>query len=336
MKKRKDGYYKVTKSINGIQKCFYGKSRAEAIRKRDEFLNRKESIVFRNVAEEWWEEHSFTLAYNSLKGLKPAYERAVQEFGDMFITEITPSELSKYIREFASKGYADKTVRTQLGVFSMVFKYAINYRGVNIQNPARDVVIPRGLPKRKITLPPDEDIQKVKDNVTLPFGLFPYMLMYSGLRRGELLCLRYDDCRDGFITVNKSLYYVNNKPMVKEPKTERGKRRIPILNKLAPYIKSGKGIIFNYKGNYLPQHIFDRYWNDYCKAVGINCTPHQLRHCFATMLYEGDISPKDAQYLLGHSQLSTTMDIYTDIRQQREKDIAEGVKSIDIRVDNRV
>lgn len=47
---------------------------------------------------------------------------------------------------------------------------------------------------------------------------------------------------------------------------------------------------------------------------------------------KGDISPKDAQYLLGHSQLSTTMDIYTDIRLQREKEVSDKIKSIDIRV----
>lgn len=82
----------------------------------------------------------------------------------------------------------------------------------------------------------------------------------------------------------------------------------------------------------MPQHIFDRKWSLYRKETGIKCSPHQLRHCFATMLYEGDISPKDAQYLLGHSQLSTTMDIYTDIRLQREKEVSEKIKSIDIRV----
>lgn len=331
MKKRKDGYYKVTKSINGIQKCFYGKTRAEAIRKRDNYIDKKETIVFRDVAEEWFTEHSAELEYNSLKGLKPAYERAVREYGDMFVTDILPSDIAKYIKSFTAKGYADKTTRTQLGVFNMIFKYAINFKGIDMQNPARDVTIPRGLPKRKVSLPSDEDIQKVKDNVDKEFGLFAYFILYTGLRRGELLALRYDDIRDGFITVNKSVYYENNKPRIKKPKTASGIRKVPILDKLKPYI-CGKGIIFNYNGKYLPQHIFDAKWKQYCRETGIKCTPHQLRHCFATMLYEGDISPKDAQYLLGHNQISTTMDIYTDIRAQREKEIADKVKTIDIRV----
>ena len=160
MKKRKDGYYKATKTINGKQVCFYGKSRAEAYRKREEFTEKVESPLFRDIAEEWWEQTDY--AYNSYKCYKPAYLRAVEEFGDMFITDITPSDLSKYIREFSGKGYADKTVRTQLSVFNLIFKYAINFCGLET-NPARDIQIPKGLTKKKVNMPSDEDIKKVKE-----------------------------------------------------------------------------------------------------------------------------------------------------------------------------
>lgn len=123
---------------------------------------------------------------------------------------------------------------------------------------------------------------------------------------------------------------MGNTPKVKRPKTERSVRKVPVLDRLSPKLIGKKGVIFNHLGKYMPYHVFLRNWGNYCKTTGIKCTPHQLRHCFATMLYESDISPKDAQYLLGHAQLSTTMDIYTDIRKQREKVIAENIKSIDI------
>lgn len=330
MKKRKDGYYRITKTINGKTHYFYGKTRAEALRKCDAFIERKDSLYFKDVAEEWWEHHSSSLAHNSLRNYTSAYRRAVDEFGDMIITEIVPSDVSKYIRLLADQGFADKTIRTQLGILNMIFKYGINYRDINMINPARDVVVPRGLPKNKVTLPSDEDIQKVKESVTEEFGLFAYMLMYTGLRRGELLALRWEDIRDGFITVDKSIFYVGSVPHIKRPKTERSVRKIPVLDKLSPYLTRKKGIIFNHLGEYLPENIFLQKWFLYRKTTGITCSPHQLRHCFATMLFESNISPKDAQYLLGHSQISTTMDIYTDIRKQRETEIKERVKSIDI------
>ena len=329
MKKRKDGYYRTSKTIDGKTRYFYGKTRAEALKKLGEYKDVSENPTFGNVAEEWWD-CSSSLAYNTKRGYYPSYKRALDEYGDINLSEITPSDVSKYIRYLAKLGYSDKTVRTQLGVVNMVYKYAINELGIDITNPARDVVIPKSLPKKKVTLPSDEDIQKVKDSVTLDFGLFAYMLMYTGLRRGELLALRWEDIVDGFIIVNKSVYYEGNTPRIKRPKTERSVRKVPVLDRLSPYLTGKRGIIFNHEGDYMPYHVFLRKWGNYYKNTGIKCTPHQLRHCFATMLYEADVVPKDAQYLLGHAQLSTTMDIYTDIRKQREKVIAENIKSIDI------
>ena len=330
MKKRKDGYYRVSRTIDGKVYYFYGKTQSEAKRKCNSFEVRRVTIPFKDAAEEWFEHHSASLAFNTIRGYIPSYERALDEFGDMNLTDITPLNVSKYIRRMADMNYSDKTVRTQLGVISMICQYAINYMGIDMTNPARDIKIPKGLQKEKVTLPSDEDIQKVKESVTEEFGLFAYMLMYTGLRRGEVLALRYEDIKDGFINIDKSIYYDGNTPKVKRPKTERSVRRVPVLDKLSPYLSRKKGIIFNHLGEYLPYHVFLRKWGNYCKTTGIKCTPHQLRHCFATMLYEADISPKDAQYLLGHSQISTTLDIYTDIRQQREKHIADEIKSIDI------
>ena len=155
------------------------------------------------------------------------------------------------------------------------------------------------------------------------------MAMYTGMRKGELLALTSNDISKDFITVSKSLYHDANKPKVKTPKTESGVRRIPILDKLRPYLKA-KGIVFSADGGYMTEMQFQKAWGEYVAATGISCTPHQLRHCFATMLYEANVPMKDAQFLLGHAQLSTTMDIYAEIRKTRESNIAENIKNIDI------
>ena len=76
--------------------------------------------------------------------------------------------------------------------------------------------------------------------------------------------------------------------------------------------------------------MWERHWKHYKEATGITCTPHQLRHAYATMLYEGDINMEDAQYLLGHAQIQTTKDIYTHIREQKVEKIKEKMLSIDI------
>ena len=58
---------------------------------------------------------------------------------------------------------------------------------------------------------------------------------------------------------------------------------------------------------------FKRMWARWQKKTGLNLTAHQLRRGYATILFAGDIQPKDMQLHLGHAQLSTTMDISTHI-----------------------
>ena len=54
---------------------------------------------------------------------------------------------------------------------------------------------------------------------------------------------------------------------------------------------------------------FQRQWELYQRETGLSITPHQLRHAYATILFEAGLDPKDAQKLLGHANISTTRDI---------------------------
>ena len=58
----------------------------------------------------------------------------------------------------------------------------------------------------------------------------------------------------------------------------------------------------------------------YQKTYGVTFTAHQLRHGFATMCYEAGIDEKDAQELMGHSDISLTRSIYTHIRAERKNE----------------
>ncbi|MBQ7816775.1 MAG: tyrosine-type recombinase/integrase [Oscillospiraceae bacterium] len=74
---------------------------------------------------------------------------------------------------------------------------------------------------------------------------------------------------------------------------------------------------------------FKRAWKKYTEETGITATPHQLRHAYATMLYEAGIDEKLAQELMGHADITTTRNIYTHIRLSRIDFAATKLNSID-------
>lgn len=332
MTRRKDGLWQEVLTINEKKKYFYGKTKADVLRKLREYEEQQErGRFFEEVAAEWWEEHEPKLAYNTAKSYKPAKERAELHFKGTPIKSITPPQINAHIKDF-SKTHASKTVHTQLLVYNLIFKYAVEVGDIPY-NPARDLSVPSNLKKEKISSPSQEDIIRVKNSTECTFGMFAYWALYTGMRRGELLALEWKDVdiENRTIMVNKSLYHKNNKPFVKSPKTKTSIAPIPILDALVSKIHPSSGLVFpNDKGEYITETQFQRLWELYCKESGVTATPHQFRHAFATMLFEAGIPPEEAQALLRHAQLSTTMDIYTDLRETKLKAIHQKVYSVDI------
>lgn len=338
MTRRENGLWQQQLTVveNGRkkQKYFYGHTKQEVLRKIAAYKEQAANgPAFGDVAELWWEEAVESLAWNSLKNYRPNYERLKKYFSGVYIAQIRPSDLNRFMRDFTRKNHAsDKTARNQLMVANLIFKYAVA-NGYLELNPAREITVPKDLKKSRREMPSGDDISRIKASVGLPFGLFAYMALYTGMRRGELLALTWEDVDTaaGEITISKSLYHEGNRPRVKAPKTAAGVRSVPIVAKLAEHLKPTTGPVFpGADGGYLTSSGFDRLWRQYVQASGITCTPHQLRHAYATMLFENGIAEADAQELLGHAQISTTMDIYTHIREGRKKQIRDKLLNVDI------
>lgn len=331
-KKRQDGLYQKSVTINGKRHVFYGKSQSEITRKILNFEERERNgPTFKEVADEWETNIEPTLAYTTYSRYKPCIRRAVEAFGCSYITQIDVTDIHRYITSFAlsPKGkarYSSKTVKTQLGIFNMIFKYAI-LRGYTKDNPCAYVPIPKGLPKKARELPDDCEIKKVINGVNKPFGLFAYLILYSGLRRGEALALTYNDIdkKDGVIHVTKSLYHESNVPHIKTPKTAAGERDVLLLNCLSDVLprttsqNRDKPLFPNGNGEYMTAGEAKIAWRDYCRETDLKVTAHQLRHAYATILYNAGVGDKDAQTLLGHSTIAMTRDIYTHISDKQKE-----------------
>ena len=339
MKKRKDGRYLKVVTINGKRLYFYSSKTTEQQAERD--INRQilaytkqeeRGKLFSEVAEEWEEEHFPKIEYNTAKRYKIFLNSAVEEFSETYIKDIQPLDIKKFLEYFVCRDYASKTIKDQLSVIRLVFRYAY-IKGYITTDPTRYITPPKGKAPVKRQALTEEEVQAVKDNVHTKYGLFPFFLLYTGLRRGEALALQFKDIDfdNKEINVYKSIYYENNIPHLKSTKTESGVRKVVLLDVLAKELPKGKpdAFVFSMDNGLSPMKCSasEKQWRKYRKETGLDITAHQLRHTYATILFEVGIDVKDAQYLLGHSDISVTRNIYTHIRTKHLKETANKLNS---------
>lgn len=318
--KRADGRYQTETKENGKRIFFYARSTNELQKKLlAHQAKQDDGPLFSVIATEWWENKEYTLSPNSLRNYRPALERAVEEFGQFHIRTIKPMDVENFISRFGLS-HAAKTTATQLNIINQILRYA-HIHGYTDTVPTDCIQIPRGLKKTPRLLPPEGDVEAVKGNIQYPvMGLFAYVLLYSGLRRGEALALQYRDIdRDRKkIHVEKSLCSYRNEPIIKTPKTEAGYRDVPLVDALIDAIPAGKpnDYIFQRDGHLITDSDFDTLWGQYQRNTGISSTPHQLRHWFATLLYDAGIDKFEAARYMGHTTAQMT-EIYTHISKAR-------------------
>lgn len=309
---------------DGTLKYFYGHSKSEVLKKISDYeRTSKDGLAFTKVADEWMEYAEPNLSNGTLKGYRPALKRAEDRFGDIPINKIAPLDISRFLFDEAAN-MAEKTCKTQRLVVNRIMVYAVN-KGYLDRNPCRDVEIPQGLPKRKRTAASEEDIKKIKA-YPQGIGLMFLMALCTGMRRGELLALEWDDIdlENRTISVTKNLQRNKlGKMEIKSTKTEAGERVIPISDSLYPFLHKDEGLVFSNKGKYWDERGLSKAISAWKKKSGVECTLHQLRHSFATYLYTNDVSVQSAKALMGHSSITMTMDTYAELSREKARQIKE-------------
>lgn len=317
MYQRPDGLFEKVITINKKRVYFHGKTQKEVLRKIMEYKEKKEEgRSFTEVANEWETEHFPSLARNTLRGYVPATRAAVEHFGDQPINQITSTDVQAYVRTFP-KSWARKTYSNYILVVSLIFKHAV-LAGDITSNPALYVEPPKSATTKKRRAPTAEEIDIIHQNVDKPFGLFAFFILYTGCRRGEALAVQFKDIdrEKKQLCISKSVYYEGT-AKIKTPKTESGIRTVALPDILLNVLPNGKPDQYLFGGDRLLTMYEDiKGWERYQKETGLTITPHMIRHGYATMLHAAGLDMKDAQALLGHANISTTMDVYTHITER--------------------
>ena len=330
MKKRSDGRYckKVTLP-NGKAKYLYSTASSEREANRD--FNRqmlaidteaKEKTMFCKVSDAWASEHFEKVEYNTLKGYKPGLRDADEFFGEYHIEDIMPHHITAYRDKLIRKGFAFKTVKGRMLIINLIMQYAQSEKLIGM-NPCQGITLPRNLPRSKRTTQTTVETDLIINNTDTLYGVLAYFYLFTGCRRGEALALEPSDIdlKNKTVNISKTVVWISSKPYIKDhPKTDAGNRDIPLTDRVIELIMpfmNQEHLFQNEHGGLIDNSQMMRGWNNYRKSTGVSATPHQLRHGYATMLFDAGIDVKTAQRWLGHADLKTTLDIYTHLSESR-------------------
>lgn len=314
----------------------------------------EEPLLFRGIAEMWHDAAWETMEAGTKSCYEGAYKRAVDRLGGRVAREIHAYDISNHLEYLKTCGYAASTIAKQRIVYSLIYKHAIADPRIGREitsNPARLAKLPSNLPRpKKREAPEDEIVKLIQERAeTAYFGLFALFLVCTGFRRSEALAIKWNDIdrAAGTIRCKSQITCREGAPKEKAPKTESGYRTVPILSPILPAIKKPAGAkpsdyVFHGDdpGKPMPQATYNRRWLHYCKDMGFvsdaaetkvssqgkrytvhhyepTLTAHNLRHGYATILFEAGVDAYTAQRLLGHADIETTMAVYTHLREKK-------------------
>ena len=333
---RKDGRYKAT--YHGIQ--FMGRSSEEALAKRNayiekelrgELLNRDGITVF-SYAFEWLPVHKASVAKNTYNAYVNYMNRLVDKIGTKPMKDVTPSDIKSVYNEYLGK--SDSSVRKARMLYVDLWDCAIE-DGIVKSNPCRSKAAKphRGVSgtHRALSMAEDDAIL----NCPSEFRNGALLMRYAGLRRGEVMAFDIDrdvDFDAGMIIVTRAVHFEGNKGVIGGPKTEAGKRSIPLLDVLRTALQGQHGGVCPLKKTASVtssawKHIWSKYVMELEKYSGTKMTirPHDLRHSFCTTLRDAGVDPKLAIQWMGHSDEKMILRVYDHPGEER---VQRAVRSL--------
>jgi integrase len=337
-------------------KTVYGKTVKEIERKERELKNNMdlgvsasdEALTVGEWALEWLQTYQKNKTYNTYDMYKNSVKRhVIPNLGKHKLSDINSTVIGKVVNDYVAKD----NIRT-----AEIFKLTMNLlmRQAYDDGYVKKLVNCRVKIKREEVQEKkplsEEQVNIVKTaNLNQSQRIFTELLFCTGVRRGEALALTKSDInfQKGCLTINKNLVFAGSTTQVKSPKSKAGYRELPLpqkfLRELYQYCSTLQGeILFPMRnGEYMTSSSFSKFWKGIIKELQINAdmfnqelkekcpwsteeemvkidfSPHNFRHTYATNLFYAGVSPKVAQYLLGHSSIQVTLDIYTHLEKEK-------------------
>lgn len=359
-KKRADGRYcaqiYLGRDEDGKRqyKSVYGKSPAELKEKETAIrlqLGRGLDVLSQRDSFDTWADDWLRLknAAEITDKQKSNYERGVKFWKEALkgyeIGQVRADDIEHHLVSMQEDGYAARTISFYRSTIHQIMQRAVGR--VIASNPVDLIQLTepgqKAEQRRALTA---EEQQWIWDTPHRGQAV-AVIMMLSGLRRGELAALTWNDVdlKARTITVNKTIEYPPNEPPRLRPltKSAAGMRTVDIPKKLADYMgrlpKDNMLVIHSAKGTVMTESAWLSLWGSYMRVLNIKygtrtpadlermkkpgqrkfdmtiprITLHWLRHTFCTLLYLSGVDVVQACAQMGHADVATTLKIYTHL-----------------------
>lgn len=261
--------------------------------------------------------------------------------GQILLTQLKPEHLQRVYSEKLSKGRCDgegglsnRTVRYIHVTLHKALQYALKL-GLVTRNVAHAVDPPR-IQRHEMRAMSESDIHIFLEFAkSTPYHALFYTALFTGMRRSELLALRWSDvdlilCQ---FYVNRTLHHLKTGEIIfRQPKTDKGRRQIAlspstslVLNEhrdIQEQLLQAQGLKLNddnlvfsqIDGKPLLPDSITHAWMKLARRSGLNgIRLHDARHTHASLMLKQGVHPKIVQERLGHSSIQVTLDTYSHV-----------------------
>lgn len=270
-------------------------------------LNRRQrnTITLRQLFNEWLPIHSQSVSDSAVKSYYIAFKH-ISNISDMPITDIHFQHLQNVINSMHVKGLSYSSCKKVRTLLNQLFNYAI-IKDYHITNYAQHLNLGPNIPTIQRKAFTRQQINKLWA-IDTSYSRMILILLYTGLRIGELLNLRKQD-------INRRSSHL----IVRHAKTKAGEGRIiPLHHRIMPLIEQIYCCVDDYLFT-ISYTTFHKHFKNIMKQLNCKHTIHDTRHTFASLL-DSVASPNALRSLLGHKQGDITTRVYTHktIRELRK------------------
>ncbi|MBW7674758.1 tyrosine-type recombinase/integrase [Chryseobacterium chendengshani] len=263
------------------------------------------------------------------------------------VSSIEEEEVQQFVFQKLEQGLSQKSIKDVLIVLKMVMKFGAKYKW--IQYTPFDIQYPTVRENQSIEVLTRTHQKKVMNYIQEHFtfrNLGVYICLCSGMRIGEICALTWEDIDtdNGIINIRKTIQRIyiiedgkrRTELLLDTPKTKNSIREVPmsrdLLRMLKPFKKIVNPLFFVLTNDAKPTEprTYRSYYKNLMKQLEIpEIKFHGLRHSFATRCIESKCDYKTVSVLLGHSNISTTLNLYVHPNlEQKKKAIDQMFKAL--------